>query len=291
MLVGAERAAEVVEPSVAVWRPGRAVFVAGFALVLLFLTLFSAYGHVPDAAIAALVLPAVLTPTLIAGAAVGVLAVGRFAADAGPRRRLLSGALGGHPVGLLTMGGMIPAYHTGPSVAYVAATVAVAGVLGGLAGAARPVSSVAAGAAAGVLASGVGLLVAYFQNDLVDLFGNRETVGSMADAAYRLQLTTSIVSGLAAGALAFGYLRRTGLALPWPAYPLAGAVPGLLTLAAALLGWIGGRPLSHAVAKESEFDAAIIASRLPEQVNHGLILLFAGAFIAMILVGRTLKRA
>ncbi|WP_345134911.1 hypothetical protein [Dactylosporangium darangshiense] len=288
--MGAKRA-EVAEPTVDAWRPARAVFVAGFALVLLFLTLFSAYGHVPGAAVAALVLPGVLTPTLIAAAALGVLAVGRFAAGAGVRSRLLYGGLGGLPVGLLAMGGMIAAYHKGPSVAYVAATVAVAGVLGGLAAAVRPISAVAAGAAAGVLASGVGLLVAYFQNDLVDLFGNQETVGSMADASYRLQLTTSIVSGLAAGVMAFLYLRRTGLALPWPAYPLAGAVPGLLTLGAALLGWIGGLPLSHAVAKESEFDAAIIASRLPEQVNHGLILVFAGAFVAMILVGRTLKRA
>src|SRR5262249_15418854 len=73
-LVGA---ADLQESRVDVWRPGRAVFVAGSALVLLFLTLFSAYGHVPDAAVAALVLPGVLTPTLIAGAAVGVLAVGR----------------------------------------------------------------------------------------------------------------------------------------------------------------------------------------------------------------------
>ncbi|MGI5245314.1 hypothetical protein [Dactylosporangium sp. CA-139066] len=273
------------------WRPARAVFVAGFALVLLFLTLFSAYGHVPGPAVAALVLPGVLTPTLIAGAALGVLAVGRFAPEAQWRRRLLYGGLGGLPVGLLAMGGMLAAYHTGPSVAYVATTVAVAGVLGGLIAAAQPVSAIVAGAAAGVLASAIGLLVAYFQNDLVNLFGNQETVGSMADASYRLQLTTSIVSGLAAGALAFGYLRRTGLALPWPAYPLAGAVPGLLTLGAALVGWIGGLPLSHAVARDSEFDAAIIANRLPEQVNHGLILLFAGAFLAMILVGRTLKRA
>ena len=288
--MGGKRAG-VAERTVDVWRPARAVFVAGFALVLLFLTLFSAYGHVPNAAVAALVLPAVLTPTLIAGAALGVLAVGRFAADAGVRGRLLQGALGGLPVGLLAMGGMLAAYHKGPSVAYVAVTVAVAGVLGGLVAAARPVSAVAAGAAAGVLASAIGLLVAYFQNDLVDLFGNQETVGSMADASYRLQLTTSIVAGLAAGALAFFYLRRTGLALPWPAYPLAGAVPGLLTLGAALVGWVGGLPLSHAVARESEFDAAIIANRLPEQVNHGLILLFAGAFLAMILVGRTLKRA
>ncbi|GAA3450308.1 hypothetical protein [Dactylosporangium matsuzakiense] len=279
------------EPAVDAWRPARAVFVAAFALVLLFLTLFSAYGHVPGPAVAALVLPAVLTPTLIAGAAVGVLAVGRFAAGAGVRGRLLYGALGGLPVGLLAMGGMLMAYHSGPSVAYVAVTVAVAGALGGLAAAAHPVSAVAAGAAGGVLASAIGLLVAYFQNDLVDLFGNEETVGSMADASYRLQLTGSIVGGIAAGALAFGYLRRTGLALPWPTYPFAGAIPGLLTLGAALIGWIGGLPLSSAVAKESEFDAAIIANRLPEQVNHGLILLFAGAFVAMILVGRTIKRS
>lgn len=267
------------------------MFVAGFALVLLFLTLFSAYGHVAGAAVAALVLPGVLTPTLIAGAALGVLAVGRFAAEASVRGRLLYGALGGLPVGLLAMGGMLAAYHSGPSVAYVAVTVAVAGVLGGLAAAANPIGAVTAGVAAGVLASAIGLLVAYFQNDLVNLFGNQETVGSMADASYRLQLTTSIVSGIAAGAMAFGYLRRTGLALPWPSYPLAGGVAGLFTLGAALVGWIGGLPLSHAVAKESEFDAAIIANRLPEQVNHGLILLFAGAFVAMVLVGRTLKRA
>jgi hypothetical protein len=267
------------------------VFVAGFALVLLFLTLFSAYGHVPGPAVAALVLPGVLTPTLIAGAAVGVLAVGRLDAGAGVRGRLLRGGLGGLPVGLLAMGGMLAAYHKGPAVAYVAASVAVAGVLGGLVAAVHPVSAVAAGAAAGVLASGIGLLVAYFQNDLADLFGNEETVGSMADAAYRLQLTASIAGGVAAAIMAFTYLRRTGLALPWPAYPLAGALPGLLTLGAALVGWLGGLPLSHAVAKESEFDAAIIANRLPEQINHGLILLFAGAFVAMILVGRTLKRA
>src|SRR3954468_15606248 len=98
MLVGAKRA-ELAKPTVDAWRPARAVFVAGFALVLLFLTLFSAYGHVPGAAVAALVLPAVLTPTLSAGAAVGVLTVGRFAGEANVRGRLLYGALGGLPVG------------------------------------------------------------------------------------------------------------------------------------------------------------------------------------------------
>jgi hypothetical protein len=266
------------EAAVDTWRPGRAVFVAGAALVLLALTLFSAYGHVPSGAVAALVLPGVLTPTMIAGAAAGVLAVGRFAGDATIRGRLLPAGLGGLPIGLLAAGGMLLAYHHGPSVAFVAATVAVAGVLGGLLGAAVPIAAIAAGSAAGVVSSAIGLLVAYFQNDLVDLFGNQETVGSMADASYRLQLTSSVIAGLAGGITAFLYLRRT-------------ALPGLLTLLAALVGWLGGIPLSKAVAKDSEFDALIIAARLPEQVNHGLILLFAGAFVAMILVGRTMQRA
>jgi hypothetical protein len=280
----------VTGPTVDAWRPGRAVFVAGFALVLLFLTLFSAYGHISGPAVAALVLPSVLVATVIAGVAVGVLAIGRFAGDAAVRPRLLHGGLGGLPVGLVAAGGMVAAYHHGPAVAFVAATVGVTGVLGGLFAAIQPISAAAAGAAAGVVVSVIGLLVAYFQNDLVDLFGNQETVGTMADASYRLQLTTSIVSGAVGGVTAFLYLRRTGLALPWPAYPLAGAVPGLLTLGATLLGWIGHLPLTDVVAETSAFDAQIIASRVPEQVNHGLILLFAGAFVAMIAVGRTLRR-
>jgi hypothetical protein len=285
--VGAKRA----DATVDTWRPERAVFVSGFAVVLLFLTLFSAYGQIPGPAVAALVLPSVLLATVIAGVAAGVLAVGRLAgADAEVRRRLLYGGLGGLVIGLPAAGGMIAAYHRGPAVAFVAATVAVTGLLGGLFAAVRPISAAAAGAAAGVVASTIGLLVAYFQNDLVDFFGNRETVGTMADAAYRLQLTTSVVSGVAAGITAFLYLRRTGLALPWPAYPLAGAVPGLLTLGATLLGWIGHLPLTDVVAETSAFDAQIIANRVPEQVNHGLIVLFAGAFVAMIAVGRTMRR-
>jgi len=286
-----------VEDTTDEWRPAGVTLVAVLALVLLFLTLFSTYGVVSGAAseflittMTALVLPSVLVATVLAGAATGVLAVGRFAAGGKVRSRLLYGALGGLPVGLLAMGGMIAAYHHGPAVGFVVAVVAVTGVLGGAVAAIRPVAAAAAGAAGGVAVTALGLVVAYFQNDLVDLFGNQETVGTMADASYRLQLVTSIVSGVLGGLVAYIYLRRTGLALPWPAYLLAGAVPGLLTLAATLLGWIGRLPLTGIVEDYSDFDAQIIFNRLPEQVNHGMIVLFAGAFTAMIAVGRTLRR-
>lgn len=261
------------------------------ALVLLGLTLWSAYRVIAGASseflvttLTALVLPSVLLATVLAGGAAGVLAVGLL-----PWRRWLAGATGGLTVGLLAMGGTLVAYHHGPAVAYVAAVVAVTGAAGGAAAAFRPVEALTAGIAGGVAATALGLAAAYFQNDLVDLFGNKETVGTMAEASSRLQLTTSILSGVLAGVVAFAYLRRTGLALPWPVYPAAGGAAGLLTLVATLLGWLGRLPLTQIVEDYSSFDAQIIYDRLPAQVNHGMIVLFAGAVTAMILVGRTLK--
>lgn len=270
----------------------RPVTVVAVALVLLALTLWSTYSVIASAAsdfltttLAALVLPSVLLATILAGAAVGVLAVGLL-----PWRAVLAGATGGLAVGLVAMAGMLIAYHHGPAVPYVAAVVAATGALGGAAAALRHVVVVTAGVAGGVAATALGLVAAYFQNDLVDLFGNQETVGTMAEAASRLQLTTSVLSGVLAGVVAFAYLRRTGLALPWPLYPAAGAAAGVLTLVATLLGWLGRLPLTEIVEDYSEFDAQIIYSRLPEQINHGMIVLFAGAFVAMILVGRTMRR-
>ncbi|MFB9185212.1 hypothetical protein ACFFX1_44445 [Dactylosporangium sucinum] len=298
--MGAKRA-EVAEPVVGSpdeWRPAGALIVAGLALLLLLLTLFSAWTVISGASseflittLAALVLPSILVATVLAGAALGVVAIGRFADPARVRSRVLAGALGGLPAGLMSLGGTVAAYHNGPSVAFVAAVAAVTGVLGGAVAAIRPISSVAAGVAGGVTVTAIGLLVAYFQNDLVDLFGNQETVGTMAEAAARLQLTTSIVSGVLGGLVAYVFLRRTGLTLPWPAYLLAGAIPGGLELAATLLGWIGRLPLTGIIKDYSSFDAQIVFNRLPEQVNHGMIVFFAGAFTAMIAVGRTLRRA
>ncbi|MEV0561151.1 hypothetical protein [Dactylosporangium sp. NPDC050588] len=263
------------------------------ALMLLALTLWSTYSVIANAAseflvttLAALVLPSILLATALAGGAAGVLAVGLL-----PWRRLFAGAAGGLVVGLLATGGMLLAYHHGPAVPYVAAVVAVTGALGGAAAAFRFPEAVTAGIAGGVAATALGLVVAYFQNDLVDLFGNQETVGTMAEAASRLQLTTSILSGVLAGVVAFIALRRTGAALPWPVYPAAGAAAGVVTLVATLLGWLGRLPLTAIVEDYSAFDAQIIYSRLPEQINHGMIVLFAGAFTAMILVGRTIRRA
>jgi hypothetical protein len=270
----------------------RSYTVVALSLVLLGLTLWSTYSVIANAAsdflvttLAALVLPSVLLATVLAGGAAGVLAVGLLA-----WRPLLAGAAAGLVVGLLAMAGTLVAYHHGPAVPCVAVVVAVTGALGGAAAAFRPPAAVAAGITGGVAATALGLVAAYYQNDLVDLFGNQETVGTMAEAASRLQLTTSVLSGVLAGVVAFLFLRRTGLALPWPVYPAAGGAAGVLTLVATLLGWLGRLPLTEIVEDYSTFDAQIIYSRLPEQINHGMIVLFAGAFTAMILVGRTMRR-
>ena len=263
------------------------------ALALLALTLWSTYSVIANAAseflittLAALVLPSILLATILAGGAAGILAVGLL-----PWRPLLSGAAGGLAVGLLAMAGTLVAYHHGPAVPYVAAVVAVdrgARRRGGRVP--SPGRRQRAGIAGGVAATALGLVVAYFQNDLVDLFGNQETVGTMAEAASRLQLDHVRRQRRPGRCRGLRLPAPHGLALPWPCTPPPARAAGVLTLVATLLGWLGRLPLTEIVEDYSEFDAQIIYSRLPEQINHGMIVLFAGAFAAMILVGRTMRR-
>ena len=87
------------------WRPAGALIVAGLALLLLLLTLFSAWTVISGASseflittLAALVLPSILVATVLTGAALGVVAIGRFADPARVWSRVLYGALGGLPL-------------------------------------------------------------------------------------------------------------------------------------------------------------------------------------------------
>ena len=130
------------ESAVGESRPGGAGVVAALALILLGLTLWSAYqlmSYADNTALAttqaALVLPQIVAVTLIAGAAAGVLTVGWLGVRLGDGRswvpRAAAGAIGGLVVGLLSMGGVLAAYHHGSSVAAVAITTAITGVAGG----------------------------------------------------------------------------------------------------------------------------------------------------------------
>ncbi|HKF00419.1 MAG TPA: hypothetical protein VKG45_15995, partial [Actinomycetes bacterium] len=97
----------------------------------------------------------------------------------------------------------------------------------------------------------------------------------------------SVVVGLAAGLLAFWYLRRYA-ALRFPAYQLAGALTGILLVVAELLVATGGADLLHAAASISPADKTALDLLDSARIVNSLLVLFIGALAAMIALGRTL---
>jgi MFS family permease len=280
------------------FRPAGSLAVAGLALVWLVIDLGIAYKTVREGVLAdtqvALIIPSITAAALVAGAAIGVLAVGRLAHRFGgverARPRVLSGAIGGTAVAVLAVAGMLIAYHAGAAVAAVAITVAVAAIGGGALAAIRPTATIAAGLAGSLAYTVVSVVEAFFRDSLLRLFGaGANTVAAYASAENRLSLVVSLVTGIIAGATAFIFLRRSGLALPWPAYLAAGAVPGALLLIADGVAWLGAIQLRRAIGAISEFDRISLAMLQPAKTNSEMIVFFVGTVTAVILVGRTMK--
>jgi hypothetical protein len=229
----------------------------------------------------------------VAGAAVGVLAVGRLAGRFGEIERavarVLAGAVAGAAVAVIAVAGMLIAYHAGSAVPAVAITVAVAAIGGGALAAIRPTATIAAGLAGSLAYTVVSVIEAFFRDSLLRLFGGTNTVAAYASAENKLSLLVSLLTGIIAGATAFLFLRRSGLALPWPAYLVAGAVPGALLLLADGVAWVGAIQLRQAIGAMSEFDRISLSMLQPAKINSEMIVFFVGTVTAMILVGRTLR--
>ena len=121
---------------------------------------------------------------------------------------------------------------------------------------------------------------------LFDLFGAGDSQASLVSAAKWVSRTESLLAGLLAGLLAFGYLHlvpppgrpaRPGRAAPrWPAYLLAGAGPGLLLLLAEVIIRIGGRTLLDLAGALSEADAVAQTTLGTSRVDNGIWVLFVG---------------
>jgi MFS family permease len=275
--------------------PGASV-VAALALVWLAVDLGVAFKTIDQGAIAstqvALFLPSLVVATLTAGAAIGVLTVGwladRFGGSGRRRARIAAGAVGGVAVAVISAGGLLASYR-GASVVAVAITLGVVAIGGGALAAVRPAVTIVAGVAGTLAYAAVSFVEAYFRDDLLNLFWDATTVGAYAAADSQLSLVVSIVTGTVAGLTAYIFIRRSGLTLPWPVYLAAGAVPGTLLLLAELASWLGGFSLRSAVGRFSEFDRLAVATLQPGRINHGMIVFFAGAVTAVILVGRTMR--
>ncbi|MFC8296639.1 hypothetical protein [Micromonospora orduensis] len=263
----------------------------------------SAAAGVTAISLSAFALPGVISAALVAGAAVALAGGNLLARRYGDGISLrFVGAIGaGMVVGLAAALAINLTYFDTSTTNVIAGTTAAAAIIGGAIAGARSAPTVGA-----VVTAALGTLlfvVAFSQarDPLFDLFGAGDTQESLVSAAKWVSRTESLVAGLLAGLLAFGYLswaRRRAVrhdpatpALRWPAYLLAGAGPGLLLLLAEVIIRIGGRSLLDLASALSEADAVAQTSLGTSRVDNGIWVLFVGALTALIAFGRTLGPA
>ncbi|MEU8260340.1 hypothetical protein AB0C02_06920 [Micromonospora sp. NPDC048999] len=256
----------------------------------------SAAAGVTAISLSAYALPGVITAALIAGAAVALAATN-------PLRRVTLRFLAAVGTGLLV--GIAAAvainltYADNATTNTIAGTTAAAAIIGGAMAGARNARVVGALATAALAAQVFVVLFSRARDPLSDLFGAGETQQSILDAAKWVSRTESLLVGLIAGLLAFGYLtwarrraaRRSGSLsqqLRWPAYLVAGAGPGLLLLLTEVIIRIGGRDLLNLAAALSEADQVAQTSLGTSRVDNGIWVLFVGALTALVAFGRTL---
>ncbi len=242
-----------------------------------------------------LVLPTVVYAALLAGACVGLvsgrLRLARAEATGRPAviRRALVGAGSAAILGLILVLLILGRYSGGSSLVVLASTVGVAALLGG-AGAALPRPVLAAGVTGTIELFLIGFVVNLFQAPLKSGLGASSDPTSQLHAASWLAALTALVQGIAAGLTAYAYLRRRASALRWPAFALAGAVPGLILLVGVGLSLLGGSSLSSLADQLSDADRVVRDVVSGADLNQALTVAFVGTIVAMLAIGRTLRR-
>ncbi|WP_433301196.1 hypothetical protein ACQP2F_05385 [Actinoplanes sp. CA-030573] len=243
-------------------------------------------------------LPGAVTASLVAGSAVALalLAVVSRRRELGSTARFAVATGGGLVLGLLGALAIITINTEGWIYAVVGGTIAAAATIGGaLAGFRQPrVLSAVGWASIGVFL--VGFLLNIFQNPVLKALGSGSTDSSQASAAQWFTFLQAVLSGLAAGLIAYGILRRlrrraSGVDVPWPFYALAGAGPGLLLVVGEGLTRTAGARVLDLAGKVSELELAVQQMLSGARFNSALIILFVGAISAAIAVGRTIKPA
>lgn len=290
--------------------PG-AVVLAVLALGWLAAMLWSAKAEISFSGIssmaitsAAYALPGVISASLVSGAAVS-LTLANLLTRLGVRRntpRFAAALAAGLGTGLLSALAVALSYGEGSAIMVLAGTTAAAATVGGIAGGLRNTPVVAAVVTAGLAVFAVGFALSYFQEPVLSLYGSGDTQASQFTAFRWFARTSSLASGLAAGLLAFGYLRLAGRRIAerateagpsprWPAYLIAGAGPGLLLLTAEVLTRTAGAEVLRLAGEVSEADRAAQSVLGDSRIIHALLVLFIGALTAIIAFGRTLRPA
>ena len=242
-------------------------------------------------------LPGAVSASLVTGAAAGLallaLITRRRPLRSTPRFAASTGA--GLVAGLAGALTIITINTEGWLYAVVGGTIAAAATIGGaLAGFRVPrVTAAVCWASIGVFL--VGFVLNLFQDPVLGALGAGDTQASQAGAARWFSFCQSTLSGSAAGLIAYAVLRRTrrasGEDLPWPWYALAGAGPGLLLVIGEGLTRTAGARVLELAGKVSELELAVQQMLSGARFNSALIVLFVGAFSAVIAIGRTIRPA
>jgi hypothetical protein len=242
-------------------------------------------------------LPGALSASLVAGAAVALAvlaAVGRGGRTLGATLRFAVTTGAGLVLGLLGAAAIITINTDGWVYAVVAGAIAAAATIGGALGGFRVPRVVAAACWAAIAVFGVGFVLNLVQGPVLGLFGSGTGPASQTAAASWFALTQAVVSGVAAGVVAFLVLRRgrgDGTDVRWPLYALAGAGPGLLLLLAEALTRTAGARVVALAGRVSELELTVQRVLSGSRLNSALIVLFAGAITAILALGRTLGPA
>jgi iron complex transport system permease protein len=245
-------------------------------------------------------LPGAVSAALVAGAAVGLavltLVDGRRPLGGTLRFAVSTGA--GLLVGLLGALSIITINTEGWVYAVVGGTVAAAATIGGgLAGVRAPrVVSAVGWAAIAVFLIGFVVNLSPVQSPLLDMLTGDDSAASRAGAAQWFTFGQSLLSGIAAGVVAYAVMRRArraagGADVAWPFYALAGAGPGLLLVIAELLNRTAGARVINLAGRVSELELVVQQTLSGARFNSALIVLFAGAITAVFAIGRTLGPA
>ena len=255
----------------------------------------SAAAGVTAISLSAYALPGVITAALVAGAAVALVATNPLGRTT---LRFLAAVGTGLLVGLAAAVATNLTYADNATTNTIAGTTAAAAIIGGAMAGARNARVVGAVTTAALAVQVFVVLFSRARDPLSGLFGAGDTQQSMLDAAKWVSRTESLLAGLVAGLLAFGYLawarRRaarqggSGAEPRWPAYLVAGAGPGLLLLLTEVIIRIGGRGLLDLAAALSEADQVAQTALGTSRIDNAIWVLFVGALAALVAFGRTL---
>ncbi|GAA3347810.1 hypothetical protein GCM10020358_64000 [Amorphoplanes nipponensis] len=286
--------------------PSRGLLLAAVGVVWMVAMLWSARATITGRAEAemevtstAYALPGAISASLVAGAAVALAVLAlltRGARTPGVTVRFIIATGAGLAVGLLGALAIITINTEGWLYAVVGGTIAAAATIGGALAGFRYPRVIAAVCWGAVTVFVVGFVLNVLQDMLLPVFGSGDSAASQTSAASWFSLVQSVLSGLAGGLVGYRVLRRAGRHtqgpdLRWPLYALAGAGPGLLLVVGEGLTRTAGSRVLELAGKVSELELTVQQMLSGSRLNNGLIVLFVGAFTAIIAVGRTLGPA